>query len=222
VYTIIVLPVLVSIELKIWWIGIVATVVAAALLALQTVMLIRFRNTLEYLAYLAGRAKDPEPSKDPDILYRARHFRWCLRGMNRIGNLYAGRHFRDLVLKALRERTCIVPLSLSIDQMIAAIESALVDAASKKSKDQIYRPFEDALNEDLFNAHTFTISKFSILLATQYCAVDAVTKEQVEAAYQKKHISPATVETLGKLAPFITAVVGVVTAVYTLVEKIQK
>ena len=40
--------------------------------------------------------------------------------------------------------------------------------------------------------------------------------------WEKKHVSPATVELLGKLAPFITAVVGVVTAGYTLVENILK
>lgn len=219
VYTIVVLPGLVSVELGVWWIVVVAAVVAVPLLGIQTFMLRKIRKTLGYLAYLAGEATDPEPGDERDITYRVRHFSACLRGMNRIGDLRTGRRFQSLVLKALKEKTCIAPASLSIDQMISVIELAVVDAASKEPKNQIYKPFEAALNPDPFDAPTFTVSKFSILLATQYCNVDAVTKKQVEAAYEKKHVSPATFDMLGKLAPFITAIVGGIATVYALAEK---
>jgi len=195
-------------------IGVVSGVLFLFFSVVQTWVLYAIRNTSGYLMYLARVAKD---QCDPKVSSRIQYLRWFLHGVNRIGNLETGRHFQDLVLKKLRGIDPYTPSSLTIDQIIAAIELKVVDAASQKEAKCIYKAFANALEGNPFGRDTFTVSNLSDFLVGRYVLVSPEMKERVRVAYQKRRrLSSENFEWV-KLV-WIPIIVAIITAVASIIS----
>jgi len=184
----------------------------------QTMQLRGVRRTPGYILYLSRRAAMPSPDEDSDFSFNAFQLRGALRGMVNVGNAFSGRHFQDLLCITLMERDSSVPISLTTDQAMAAIELGIVDEASKMPNGRAHEPFADFLKkiEGALDAATLTVSDLCGFTASRYLSMSSAVKDRARIADADKRFSSGKMERLKIWAQLIGAIAALVSGATTI------